>query len=70
MTDTNDIPHSTNWAHIAITRLGDSRNTRYQILPQSEAKQGREAKPYDPRAAVLASDFLRGKYGHIYKEEG
>jgi len=70
MTDTNDIPHSTNWAHIAITRLGDSRSTRYQILPQSEAKQGREAKPYDPRAAVLASDFLRGKYGHIYKEEG
>lgn len=70
MIDINNIAHTENLAHITITRLGEGRTTRYQILPQSEAKQEGEAKPYDTRAAILASDFLRRKYGHIYKEEG
>ena len=69
MIEINNISHPDNLAHITITRLGEGRTTRYQILPQSEAKQ-EEAKPYDSRAALLASDFLRRKYGHIYKEEG
>jgi hypothetical protein len=88
MIDLKNIKHSANLAHITITRLGESRSTRYQISPQvsrspepklraggvasseGEAKQEREAKPYDPRAAVLASDFLKERYGHIFKEEG
>lgn len=69
MIEINNIRHPDNLAHITITRLGEERETRYQILPQSEAKQ-EEAKAYDTRAAILASDFLRRKYGHIYKEEG
>ncbi len=64
MTDTNDIPHSTNWAHIAITRLGDSRNTRYQILPQSEAKQESEEQQV---ALPVVNKYTRGRYGHLVK---
>jgi len=64
MTDTNDIPHSTNWAHITITRLGDSRSTRYQISPQSEAKQRTHA---EQAAMPIVNKYTRGKYGHLVK---
>lgn len=63
MIQLNDIPHDTNFAHIAITRVGDTRNTDYRIS-QSEAKPESAAEHYDPEAAILASDFLRRKYGH------
>jgi len=64
MTDTNDIPHSTNWAHITITRLGDSRNTRYQISARSEAKQESEEQQV---ALPVVNKYTRGRYGHLVK---
>ena len=70
MIELKNIPHTKNLAHITITRLGEERSTRYQISPQSEAKREREAGQYDPRAAVLSSDYLRSRYGHIFEEEG
>ena len=76
MTQLNDISHDTNFAHITITRIGDSRNTDYQVS-QSEADRKVDAwreqlrrdnalaiLNYDPEAALQASDFLRRKYGH------
>ena len=68
MTELNTIPHETNWAHVTITRVGDSRKTRYQILP-SEAKPQTAAADYDTEAAIQASDFLRRKYGHNDQEQ-
>jgi len=43
MTQLNDISHDTNFAHISITRLGDSRSTDYRIS-QSEAKPADEER--------------------------
>src|SRR3989304_3200220 len=55
MTQLNDIPHDTPFAHIVITRVGDSRDTRYQIS-QSESKLESAVHLSDPEAAILASD--------------
>jgi hypothetical protein len=62
MIELKAVPHDTNLAHITITRLGDDRSTRYRVLP-SETKPESAAAHYDPEAAILASDFLRRKYG-------
>lgn len=76
MTDLNTILHDTNWARVTITRIGDSRNTQYQVQ-QLEADMKTDAPlqqlriqnrlallNYDSGAAVESSDFLRRKYGH------
>jgi hypothetical protein len=75
MIQLNGILHDTNFAHIAITRVGDTRNTQYQIQ-QSEADKKADGAfeqlrrentlsliNYDSEAAVASSDFLRRKYG-------
>ena len=63
MTQLSDIPHNTNFAHVSVTRIGDSRSTDYRVSP-SEAKPESAAEHYDPEAAIVTSDFLRRKYGH------
>jgi hypothetical protein len=62
MIELNAVPHDTNFAHITITRLGDVRNTRYQIS-QSEAKQPAKFS-YAARAEELTQEFIRSKHGH------
>jgi hypothetical protein len=61
MTKLSNIRHDIPLAHIVITRLGSSRNTKYRIQDELSA--------YDPEAALAASDFLRRKYGHHSAEE-
>jgi hypothetical protein len=68
MIDLKALPHTETLVPIMITRLGEERSTRYQISP-SEAKSESAAKPYDTKAVVLASDFLRRRYGHIYESK-
>jgi hypothetical protein len=68
MIQLNTVPHDTNFAHIIITRVGDSRNTRYQVS-RSEANLESAAQHYDSEAAVLASDFLRRKYGDHARDQ-
>lgn len=63
MTDLNDIPHETNWAHIAITRLGESRDTRYQISPSEAKPESEEVQ----QALPVTSKYTRGRYGHYVK---
>lgn len=64
MTVLSTIPHDINWARVTITRLGEGRNTRYQISAQSEAKQEEkeQQQPLPPE-----SSFTERKYGHIVK---
>jgi hypothetical protein len=64
MTDLSTIQHDINWARVTITRLGEGRNTRYQISAQSEAKQEEKVQqqPLPPE-----SSFTERKYGHIVK---
>ncbi|MFP3898209.1 MAG: hypothetical protein ACLFVD_02750 [Dehalococcoidia bacterium] len=54
MTDLRTVPrpHDTNFASVTITRLGDSRNTRYQITP--DAKTSYAAIAAANTAAILA----------------
>lgn len=47
MTDLKAVSHTSNFAHIIITRLGDSRNTRYQIT---------EASPRPSYTAIAADN--------------
>jgi len=64
MTALSTIPHDINWARVTITRLGEGRNTRYQISAQSEAKQEEkeQQQPLPPE-----SSFIERKYGQIAK---
>lgn len=64
MAELNTIPHDTNFAHITITRIGESRQTRYQLSARQD-----QPGAYDPRDAVLASNFLRRKYGHTFEDQ-
>jgi len=63
MRDLSSIPHDISYARITITRLGEGRNSTYQIAPQSEAKQESEEQLLPP----IANKYIRGKYGHIVK---
>ena len=67
MNQLKDIPHDTNFAHINITRLGDSRNTRYEISTD-EAKQPPRFS-YAARAAELSEEILRSKYADRIEED-
>jgi len=58
MTQLNDIPHDTNFAHISITRIGDSRNTDYRVSP-SEAKSESEEGIATP---ILTGEDLRNNF--------
>lgn len=62
MTQLNDISHDTNFAHISITRLGDSRSTDYRIS-QSEAKPESEEKTTAPIAVRkdISNEYARWK---------
>lgn len=61
MNQLKDIPHNINFAHISITRIGDSRNTDYRVSQ-------REPVSTDPDIFALANEkYVRGKYGHIVK---
>jgi len=66
MTVLSTIPHDINWARVTITRLGEGRNTRYQISAQSEAKQG-EKEQQQPLPVVNKNTFIERKYGRIIK---
>ena len=59
MTQLNDIPHDTNFAHVSITRIGDSRNTDYQVS-QSEAKPADEERITAP---ILKGEDIQHNYG-------
>jgi len=68
----NNIPHDTNWAHIAITRLGEGRNTTYQISAPSEAKPEVSRSPElsegeEQQALPVINKYTRGRYGHCVK---
>ena len=65
MVGLNNIPHDTNWAHIAITRLGAGRDTRYQISP-SEAKQESE-EAIGVTTPIASTKYTRGKYGKLVR---
>lgn len=59
MTQLNDIPHDTNFAHVTITRIGDSRNTDYRVSPS-------ETKPADEEritAPILKGKDIQHNYG-------
>ena len=64
MTTLSTIPHDINWARVIVTRLGEGRNTKYQIASQSEAKQESEE---GQQPLPIVNKFTRGKYGHIVK---
>ncbi len=63
MIELNSIHHTDNLAHISITRLGEGRTTRYQIL-ESEAKQESEEQQV---ALPIVNKYTRGKYGRYVK---
>ena len=58
MTQLSDIPHDTNFAHISITRIGDSRSTDYRVLP-SEAKPADEERVTAP---ILKGEGRQSNY--------
>lgn len=58
MTQLNDIPHDTNFAHITITRIGDNRNTDYRVS-QSEARLESEEGITAP---ILTGEDLRNNF--------
>jgi len=62
LTALSTISHDINWAHITITRLGEGRNTSYQISPQSEAMLESEERR---QMLPIVNKYIRGKYGHI-----
>ena len=64
MIELNTIHHTTNLAHITITRIGEARTTRYQISAQSEAKQESEAAQV---ALPIVSKYTKGEYGQFVK---
>ena len=65
MTDLHSIPHTTNWARVTITRLGDGRNTRIRVLPQSEQQQENEEATGE--RIPIVNKYTRGKYGNSVK---
>ena len=68
MTVLSTIPHDINWARVTITRLGEGRNTKYQISPQTIAKaEGEQEGEELQQPLPIANNFIRGKYGHIIK---
>lgn len=61
MNQLKDIPHDINFAHVSITRIGDSRNTDYRVSQ-------REPVSTDPDIFALANEkYTRGKYGHFVR---
>ena len=66
MIELNAIPHDNHLARITITRVGELRGTRYQILPSPAATPSPPS--YDAQEAIHSSDFLRRQYGHIFSE--
>jgi hypothetical protein len=66
MIQLNGIPHDTNFAHIAITRVGDSRNTDYRIS-QSEAKPAGEEAATAPilTGEDIKNNFARWKNANV-----
>jgi len=69
MIQLSDIPHDTNFAHISITRLGDSRNTDYQVSP-SEARLESEERTAAPllTGEDLRNNFERWKHGNFIEQ--
>jgi len=68
MIQLNDIPHDTNFAHVSITRIGESRNTDYRVS-QSVAKLESEERTITSirTGEELRNNFERWKNANFTK---
>ncbi|MGQ9676553.1 MAG: hypothetical protein ACUVX1_12900 [Chloroflexota bacterium] len=62
MTDLTTVPHDTNFGRITITRIGDARNTQYQIRDQSHTN-------YQQIADQMTEALVRRYYANESTEE-
>jgi len=64
------IPHDTNWAYITITRIGEGRNTIYDIASRLREEATRRLRPnYQEIVLQRTEELVRRNYGHILEGE-